>query len=307
MLTKLAGFVFLSGLLAQSPIPRWRVVVLPNQEISFERDGREVARYHHGAALQRPYVYPLIGPSGRPLTDMIHPGAPGSHSHHTSVWIGYQMVNGLNFWTDAAGPQHGRIVHRQIARMTDGGDGAAVVTRADWVGEDGGVLLHEQRRTEARAMTNGWLLVIELTLDAANGPVTLESSKTAYGPIGVRVAKSMSVQYGDGQIRNSEKATGERALFRRPARWVDYSGSVAQGVTEGLTLFDDPRNPGHPSPFHVREDGWMGAMLPPDRPTVIEKGHGLRLRYGVYVHAGAPGAEELDARWREFAALATSW
>lgn len=104
------------------------------------------------------------------------------------------------------------------------------------------------------------MLIIDLLLDAANGPVTLDS-KGQFGPIGVRIAKSICRAFRSGTIRNSEGAEGEEAVFRKPAQWCDYSGQIAPGVVEGLTLMDHPINPRHPAAFHVREDGWMGAVL----------------------------------------------
>src|SRR6185503_367809 len=89
----------------------------------------------------------------------------------------------------------------------------------------------------------------------------------------------------------------EQEVFWEPARWVDYSGPITANAVEGLTLFDHPDNPNHPSVFHVRNDGWMGASLTFDAPRVIAPGKGLRLRYGLYVHADAPSAKVLDERW----------
>jgi hypothetical protein len=64
---------------------------------------------------------------------------------------------------------------------------------------------------------------------------------------------------------------------------------------------DHPTNPNHPTYFHVRNDGWMGASLTLEKPITVEPGQLLRLRYGLYVHAGVPPAATLDARWDEFA------
>ncbi|MGH9162912.1 MAG: DUF6807 family protein, partial [Vicinamibacteraceae bacterium] len=64
------------------PIPRVQAVPLPYHQVSFQRDGREIARYHFGPDLIRPFVYPIVGPSGHGLTRMGHPGNPDTHSHH---------------------------------------------------------------------------------------------------------------------------------------------------------------------------------------------------------------------------------
>ncbi len=93
----------------------------------------------------------------------------------------------------------------------------------------------------------------------------------------------------------------EKEIFRKPARWVDYSGPVTRETTGGITLMDHPRNPNHPASFHVRDDGWMGACLTLLQPQVIEPGKPLRLRYGLWVHAGVPTRDQIDRHWRPFA------
>ena len=58
-------------------------------------------------------------------------------------------------------------------------------------------------------------------------------------------------------------------------------------------------------PFHVRDDGWMGAALTFSGELKIPPGQPLRLRYALYIHAGVPAVPALDARWQEFAK--TAW
>jgi hypothetical protein len=285
------------GLPAAKPVPRMQAVPVPGREISFQREGKEIARFHYGAALDRPFVFPVIGPSGRMLTRMGHPGDPDGHSHHNSVWFSFGGVNGVEFWSDKGA---GKIVVRRVEELGDADDRAFVVTTADWKDtKTGKVLLTERRTTIAHALPgNEWVLLLDLELKAAAGDVTI--AKDQFGPIGVRVAKTMGVAHGGGRIRSSEGAEGEKAIFRKPARWVDYSGLSAPGIVEGLTLMDHPSNPRHPQPFHVREDGWMGIFLTLGEALTIRTGTPLRLRYGVYVHAGLPAREALDARWRAF-------
>jgi hypothetical protein len=207
----------------------------------------------------------------------------------------------VDFWSDH-GPSRGRIQVEQVIDLIDSDTRAGVITKGVWVGADDKPLLRETRQTWVYPLDRKeWLLVLDLALGATSGDVVFESN--GFGPIGVRMAKWIAVHFGGGRIRNSERAEGEQAIFRKPARWVDYSGEVASNVVEGLTLFDHPGNPGHPSPFHVREDGWMGAMLSTERNTIASRLKPLHLRYGVYVHSGAPSASEIDRRWEHFANL----
>ena len=49
------------------PVPRMQVVPQPGHQVSLQREGQEIARYHFGADFNRPFVFPLIGPSGPPV------------------------------------------------------------------------------------------------------------------------------------------------------------------------------------------------------------------------------------------------
>jgi hypothetical protein len=286
------------------PVPQMQVVPLPDHQVSFQRDGVEIARYHFGTDGFRPFVFPVIGPSGRALTRMGHPHDPETHSHHNSVWLSHQFVNGVNFWAD----NNGRIVQQRIEELADGPDHpdtASIQTLNAWMDKDGKPLINEHRRTSAQALENGeWVLVIDSQLEAAEGTVTLGQSP--FGLIGVRMAKTIGVNDGGGTIRNSEGGVDEKGCFRLPARWVDYSGPVAAGVTEGITLMDHPGNPHHPEVFHVRNDGWMGVALTYQGALQIEPGKPLVVRYGLYIHSGMPPPEALQMRWETFAGVPLS-
>lgn len=290
---------FTAAALAEpKPVPRMQALPQPHDQLSFQRDGVEIARYHFGADGKRPFVFPVIGPAGRSLTRMGHPHDPESHSHHNSVWVSHQSVAGESFWEDRE-PQ--RIAHRRMLRLEDGDDEAFIETESAWLGKDSAPLLRERRRTAVRALPNAeWLLVIDLELSAsAERDVTL--GQTPFGLFGVRMAKTIGVLDGGGRIRNSEGGDGEEACFRKPARWADYSGPIAPGAEEGITLMDHPMNPHHPVPFHVRGDGWMGAATTFPGALTIHPGEPLRLRYALFIHAGAPAPERCEEQWKAFA------
>jgi hypothetical protein len=115
------------------------------------------------------------------------------------------------------------------------------------------------------------------------------------------MAKTIGVHDGGGTIRNSEGGVDEAGCFRKPARWMDYSGPITATAMEGIALLDHPQNPNHPVPFHCRNDGWMGAALTFAAPLTVKKDEPLRLRYALYVHAGMGTAEKIEAQWKAFA------
>ncbi len=285
------------------PVPRVQVLPLPYDRASFQLDGCELTRYHFGPTLKRPFWYPLVGPAGRSLTRMGHPRDPHSHSHHNSVWLSHHDVGGVNFWADSG---KGRIVHRWVQQYEDADRGSWMLSLNSWQDDTGRVLMNEWRRTTVEPGTkadssDGWLMLIDLRLEAPPGkPVTL--GQTPFGLIGVRMAKTIGVHDGGGRILNSEGQLNEPEVFRQPARWVDYSGPVTNVLRGGITLMDHPANPDHPTPFHVRGDGWMGACLTFRGPITIEPGNPLRLRYGLWVHEGVPQTDAIERRWKAFAA-----
>ena len=283
------------------PVPDVQAIPLPNNEVSFQHLGRELTRYHFGPSLERPFWYPIAGPAGHTLTRMGHPRDPLTHSHHNSVWISHNDVGGVSFWADRGSPPPGRIVHQSIEQFEDGPTSAWMLSRNAWRGPDGKTVMQERRRAEVRPLDGGqWLMLIDLQLEVpADKPVVL--GKTPFGMIGVRMAKTIGVHDGGGRILNSNGQVNEKEVFRNPARWVDYSGPVTNRVRGGIALLDHPGNPDHPAPFHVREDGWMGASLTLNRPLTIEPGKPLRLRYGLWVHAAVPKPEQVEQHWKDFA------
>jgi hypothetical protein len=289
------------------PVPRVQAVPQPHGAVSIECDGRELVRLHHGDGLRRPFLYPLVGPAGLSLTRLGHPHDPVSHSHHNSVWLSHAAVNGIDFWGDQPPAGKGRITDAVVTRLEDGDAAAAVELASVWRGPDDAEVCRERRTITvvplgAPVPRGGreWLLLLDVAIDAATGPVTF--GDTAFGLIGVRMRKSIGVHDGGGTIRNSAGGVDEAGCFRRPARWVDYAGPVTDDAVEGVALFDHPGNPGHPVAFHVRDDGWMGACLSHGMPIKLARGEILRVRYGLWVHAGMPPAEAVETRWREFSA-----
>ncbi len=290
---------FVNAYSAPKSVPRMQVIPLPYHQASFQRDGLEIARYHFGPALHRPFIFPVVGPSGRSLTRMGHPHDPESHSHHNSVWISHNDIGGVSFWSDGG---NGKIQHKRILKFEDSNEASSITTENQWLSNKGKVLFHETRRVTALSLDNSeWLMIIDMQFKAADAAVTL--GKTPFGMIGVRMAKTIGVNDGGGTIRNSEGAVNEKAVLWKRARWIDYSGPIASGKQEGITLFDHPDNPNFPTYFHVRNDGWMGASLTHNGPRTIQPGKPLHLHYGLYIHSDIKPKEEIEAIWKQFSKI----
>lgn len=285
---------------AEKPFPTVQVVPLPGEQISFQWKGREITRYHHGTALPRPFLFPFNGPSGINLTRLGHPHDPVSHSHHNSIWISHRDLNGLNFWEDR-GAGH-RIQHQRVEQFFDSPDEASATVLNHWLSASNQLMLVERRRiTLIPLPLEESLLLIDLELKPGPRGLPMVFGKSPFGLLAVRVTKTMGVADGGGTIRNSEGGVDEAGVLWKKARWVDYSGPVTPEQTQGLTLLDHPSNAGHPTFFHVRNDGWMGASLSYDASLTVPT-NGLVLRYGLYAHRGLPDVTRLQEEWEKFAA-----
>jgi hypothetical protein len=266
---------------------RFQVIPLPDHQVAFQLDGVERARWHFGPNYPRPFFYPFIGPSGRTLTRMGHPGAP-DHDHHRSIWFAHHKVLGIDFWGDRT---TARIRQKQWLAYQDGDDEAVMAVLLGWYdGHDPKELLEHEL---IAGMWSGEKGEIFLELQSTFRPraESLEFGKTNFGFLAVRVAKEISAHFGGGQIISSEGAVGEPAIFGKPARWMNYSGPAPLA---GITYFDHPKNPGYPTCWHVREDGWMGAAVCFNGSVLLTRKQPLVLRYLLHAHARA-----LDPKWAD--------
>lgn len=262
--------------------PRCQILPLPDQQVSFSIDGVERTRWHFGRSYPRPFFYPLNGPSGTSLTRMGHPGA-ANHDHHRSVWFAHHKVLGIDFWGDRT---EARIRQKSWAAYLDGDDEAIMAARIGWYDGHDPRELFEQKLVASviPGSAKDWLLEVQATFKPK--AEMLEFEKTNFGFFAVRVAKNISAYFGGGELTSSEGRRGEPAIFGRRAKWMDYSGPVPGGGTEGITYFDHPSNPNYPTRWHVREDGWMGASVCMDGPVTTTKNDPLKLRYLLHVHDG---------------------
>lgn len=299
----------------QAPVrkdpPLVQVIPEPRNNLSFLIQGTKVLGLDGGTNMRRPFLYPVLGPSGLPLTRMGHPHDPISHSHHNSIWISHNDIAGTSFWADNGGTIE--TVH--ISRLTDTDEYCSAELKALWKDKAGNTLLTENRRITLTPLpakeprpsgtpksfttTDLWRIDIDSELITAKDPVPIGS--TPFGFLGVRMAKTIGVHDGGGRITNSEGGINEDGCFRKPARWVDYSGPVTRETDEGITLMDHPSNLHHPVEFHVRNDGWMGAATTFRGTHTILPDQPLRLRHGLLIHTGAANPELIEREWKRFA------
>lgn len=266
-----------------------------------------ITTYHLGPSLddakgspkiRRPFFYPVNGPDGVPLTEFGKPHDPtGSHAHHYSLWIAHHDVNGISFW----GERGGVIAHEQLAEQEDGPIFCRLVQKNRWIHERTELLRETRIITIYKQLADFRLIDIELELaPAGTEPVTF--GKTSFGFLAARVAQSMTVFDGAGEIRNSNGDLNEQNAHFKTARWMDQSGPVTPQRWGGIALLDHPANPNHPTGWHCRNDGWAGASFNLHEAYTLEKDAALRLKYRVHLHKHNADRGKVALRYEEFAA-----
>jgi hypothetical protein len=279
--------------------PRVQVIPQPSRA-SLRIDGTERVGYEFGLGFPRPFLFPVIGHSGALLTRLGHPN-PVGHEHHRSIWFGHQRLGGVNFWEEKPGTDI-KVRHRQVSLYHDGSPWGGLVADLDWWAHGQTLLNHRLILVIEPLGETDFALDLQSRFEVPPGGGPIELGQTNFGFLGVRVAKTLSERFGGGQLVSADGTTSEEKLFGRRFRWVDYSGPSAPAIREGICFMDHPDNPGHPTHWHVRGDGWMSAAFNLASSHSLAAGHPLDLRYRLLIHHGPADPNLLDRAWREFAA-----
>jgi hypothetical protein len=276
-----------------------RVQVIPEVgRASFRIDGLERVAYEFGERSSRPFLFPLVGPSGATLTRLGHPD-PVRPEQHKSIWFGHGNVDGINFWEEQPNTDI-RIRHRGVRLYDDGQDCGGLVADLDWWAHGRSILRQELTIVVRFDRLSGYALDLQSRFDSPDGK-PVELGPTDVGFLGIRVAKTMSEQYGGGRLTDAKGARGAGAISGKSSRWVDYSGPTAPGEIEGICVMDHPSNPHHATTWQVHEDGWMGPSFNRESAHGVAQDHSLCLRYRLFIHSGHAERERLDAAWESFA------
>lgn len=256
----------------------------------------------------KPYFYPIIGPTGDPVTrnypmEKVE-GETSDHPHQRSWWFTHGDVNGVDFWSEK--PTAGRIFQTKLELLESGDVMGRIRTQNDWVAPDGKSICKDTREYRIYNISTGRLVDFDITIRATESPVTFGDTKE--GMMGFRVASSMDADRG-GHIVNS-RGQKDGDTWGMPAEWVDYHGPV-NGKTVGIAVLDHPQSFRHPTYWHVRTYGLFAANpfglkdFPngkgKDGSYTIPAGGEMRFRYRVFIHEGDTEQAGISAAFDSYA------
>jgi hypothetical protein len=287
-----------------------QITQLPDR-LRVEINGHLFTEYFY-TNVARPYYYPLLGPDNLPMTRKWPmenpPGEEHDHLHHRSLWFAHGAVNGQDFWTEGAGT---KIVHQGFDEIKSSKDVGIIKSHDNWVATDGRIFCTDDRvfKVYNPGAANERVLDFEITLHASHGDLLLGDSKE--GTMAVRVAESMKLK-GKNAHGHIYESTGDRdaATWGKRADWCDYNGPV-NGKIVGIAMFDNPKNPRHPTWWHVRDYGLFAAnpfgkhefeSLKDKKAgdLKVPAGESITFRYRLFLHEGDQDQAKVADRYQEY-------
>ncbi|MEO7652500.1 MAG: PmoA family protein [Bryobacteraceae bacterium] len=302
---KWAFFVLVAAAL---PLAAQVKVTHSSDRISIEIDGKPFSDLFIGASTNKPYMHPLRTATGRIVTraypmDTVE-GESKDHPHHRGLWFTHGDVNGLDFWANedaqkSAGPK-GKVVIKRVVDVKSGKKSGMLAANFDWLDAQGKAILSETRTTVFYSHPTLRTMDFDITLKALE---KVKFGDTKEGTFAIRLAagleepqkKSLANPKRTGLMVTAEGARGEKEVWGKRSKWVDYFGDL-EGEKVGVAILDHPGNPKHPTYWHSRSYGLFAANIFGEHDfygdkmrngsITLQPGETIRFRYRVIIHPG---------------------
>ncbi|MFB3779113.1 MAG: PmoA family protein [Bryobacteraceae bacterium] len=271
-------------------------------------EGRPFTTLFCSADQDKPFLHPLRASNGAVVTRgwPVEP-APGDstdHPHQRGLWWAHGLTNGIDFWTN--GPKTGRY-ELKAAPQPDPKAGS-IRAELDMVGPDRQVVggLVEEYTFSALGSARVVDVIVRILADRG---IPVKLGDTREGAMAVRVCEELNESRG-ATLLNSEGGVGEKQIWGKRARWVDYSGKVG-GQIVGVAMFDHPSNPKFPTFWMARGYGLLAANCFGEREftedqsrdgsLTIPEGGSLEFRHRILIHLGDARKADVERLYRQWA------
>ncbi len=269
--------------------------------------GRPAAVYYYGGDWLKPFLHEVRASSGAVVTRGYpvtkNAGESSDHFWHHGIWYGHGDINGVDFWREFTGdPKEDAKFKLPIGRFVPKGRPVLKSgVRSGTITADYDLLAPEKKilgtiRQSFTFHREGGETIIDADIRIlANRGITLRMGDTEEGSFGLRFNDAFRQDRG-AVLTNSSGLVGTENVWGKRATWVDYSTTIS-GEKVGLTIFDHPLNPKHPTFWHARGYGLCGVNpfgehdflndKTRDGSLTIPAGGDLRFRYRVVIHPGS--------------------
>ena len=254
------------------------------------------ATYQYGNDLVRPFLNPVIGPTGTSLVrELFEPDVAKEHDHihHRGILVAHGDVNGTDNWSEN-NENCGKQLHAGVEAVVSGPVYGKIAVENDWVSAKGDHLLFERREMVFWNIQNDVRIIdFHITFRADIRDIVFGDTKEG-GILSVRVPTALRVDRG-GIMQNAYGGIGEKECWGKRAHWCDYFGTL-EGQQVGIAVFDDTSNFRHPTYWHIRDYGLFAANpfalsyyygdKQRNGSHTIKKGSTFPFAYRVYIHKG---------------------
>ena len=319
-LSRLAGvFAFLAASLGAASVELKR----SGYEIEVLVDGQPFTTYYFDPAIAKPYLMPLrtasgvIVTRGFPVRNDVSKGDPKASSfepHQRPLYFGHGDIDGLDFWqeqvfdkyyNDHGHQGYGHMVNESVETGPAKGDSGTIRATYALESPNNRVIGEETQSFTFRGDRTTRIIDCEFVVHATAGPIDFGDTKE--GTFAIRLAPELSAP--NDHMINSNGAEGEKAIWGKPADWVEYSGSIS-GKRVGIAVFDSPKSFRHPTTWHARAYGLFAAnpfglrefTSNPDKDGswAVPEGKSIRFRYRVLIREGDFTPSQISEAYKEY-------
>ena len=309
------------------------------KKVNVTVDGKPFTSYiYPGGDLKKAVLYPVKTAQGTAITRGWpmdpRPDERVDHPHHVGMWLNHGDVNGYDFWNSSAAVdrtkhKYGDILHTGVKSMKGGKQKGELTVTADWINQDGGLMLKETTTYVFRAVGDQRIIDRITTLTAPQEDITFKDSKE--GVFAIRLARQLEHPSNKpelftdasgiatkvpalnnkgvtGNYQNKEGVKGEDVWAKRSA-WCNLTGQIGNEKVD-VAIIDHPKNITYPSYWHARGYGLfainpMGTKeFTNGKETLnhqLKKGESMTFRYRVVVDSKYLSDADLDALAADFA------
>ena len=116
--------------------PRIQCFQEPGDRAIFTLDGGHVLTFHFSPKFPRPFIYPLLMPSGFNVLAYGHSVDLVGHSHHRGMFVAHGLIQGQGCWGDRANP----CVHQKLLQLASGSEAGTMASLNHWLIDDQPIL-----------------------------------------------------------------------------------------------------------------------------------------------------------------------
>lgn len=298
---------------------RYRWEHVENKSVALIGPCGVVWQFNFGTDLAKPYFHPLQTADGHCLTWV----SPRDHVWHYALWHSWKFINGVNYWEENPNTRRSegtsKITKVDVKFSNETGARIKVhlayfaTDKPDEIVMEEAIELAVEMPREDGSYRIDWSQVSspKQTVVLDRTPPPGKKDGVAWGGYaglsfrGSRFLAEVTATQGSGK-------TGMDGNRQR-AEWHNMAGKV-DGKPVGITIFDHPSNPGHPTVWYylmqsvISEKApwpfwYMNAAIVHDGPIELNRGQLLALRYLVRIDGGIVPVSSLKEEYKQFSAI----